>query len=333
MVWLPAHTGQFLDYIERQGERLFALFALACYTGLRRGEIVALLWADLDLDEGVAHIRVAEAGDTKSDRSTRTVPLPAPVVAALHAWRKRQAAERLAFGPGWADTGLVFTKEDGTALPGQWVSVRFETLAYRAGLPPVRFHDTRHGAASLCKVAKLDSKYISALLGHSRTSFTDDTSVTPVPRGDGCRCGGRRVRRAKAGHRTADGIRGYLMYAPGRGRAADRQAGGAAMIGGCAHIARTHAPQSSGQVRHGVARSLAVWPGQAAFAARCTHGRHDPHRSANAVWVRAHPGFKSPSLRRAGVAWSLIFDQLPGWPQYLSRGRPPGTPELALLGR
>ena len=61
------------------------------------------------------------------------------------------------------------------------MSVRFETLAYRAGLPPVRFHDLRHGAASLCKAAGLDTKYIAALLGHARSSFTDDVYVTLFP--------------------------------------------------------------------------------------------------------------------------------------------------------
>src|SRR5579859_7685953 len=83
--------------------------------------------------------------------------------------------------PDWTDTGLLFTRENGTALPPQWVSVRFETLAYRAGLPPVRFHDLRHGAASMCKAAGLDTKFISALLGHSRTSFTDATYVLVFP--------------------------------------------------------------------------------------------------------------------------------------------------------
>ena len=61
------------------------------------------------------------------------------------------------------------------------MSVRFEILAYRAGLPPVRFHDLRHGAASLCKAAGLDTKYISALLGHTRNSFTEDTYVLVFP--------------------------------------------------------------------------------------------------------------------------------------------------------
>ncbi|HEY1005320.1 MAG TPA: tyrosine-type recombinase/integrase, partial [Streptosporangiaceae bacterium] len=99
----------------------------------------------------------------------------------LKAWRAQQAADRLAWGRDWPDTDLVFTREDGTPVPGQWVSVRFETLAYRAGLPPVRFHDLRHGAASLAKAAGLDSKYIAALLGHARSSFTDDVYVTLFP--------------------------------------------------------------------------------------------------------------------------------------------------------
>ncbi|MHB1431400.1 MAG: tyrosine-type recombinase/integrase [Streptosporangiaceae bacterium] len=181
MVWLPQHTGAFLDFLEQTRERLFALFALVAYCGLRRGEVIALQWAEVDLDQAVAHVRHAGDGDTKSDAGTRSVPLPAPVVQAVRAWRKQQAADRLAWGPDWYDTDHVFTREDGVPLTGQWVSVRFETLAFRADLPPVRFHDLRHGAASLAKAAHLDTKYISALLGHSRTSFTDDIYVSLFP--------------------------------------------------------------------------------------------------------------------------------------------------------
>jgi integrase len=180
MVWLPAHTGRFLDYIE--GERLSALFSLTAYCGLRRDEVAGLAWAEVDLDEGIAYVRETGGGDgPKSEAGVRVVPLPPPVVQALKAWRAQQAADRLAWGRDWADTGLLFTREDGAAVPGQWISVRFETLAYRAGLPPVRFHDLRHGAASLCKAAGVDTKLISAMLGHSRTSFTDATYVLVFP--------------------------------------------------------------------------------------------------------------------------------------------------------
>jgi integrase len=112
----------------------------------------------------------------------RAVPLPGPVVQALKAWRPPAGRRPARLGGGdWPDTDLVFTREDGSQIPGQWVSVRFETLAHRAGLPPVRFHDLRHGAASLAKAAGLDSKYIAALLGHARSSFTDDVYVTLFP--------------------------------------------------------------------------------------------------------------------------------------------------------
>jgi integrase len=180
MVWLPEHTGRFLDSIE--GERLFALFCLTAYCGLRRDEVIGLAWAEVDLDQQAATVRQAGGGEgPKSDAGFRAVPLPGRVTAALRTWRRAQLAERLAWGEAWTDTGRVFTREDGTSVPGQWVSVRFETLAFRAGLPPVRFHDLRHGAANQYKAAGLDTKYISAMLGHARTSFTDDVYVTLFP--------------------------------------------------------------------------------------------------------------------------------------------------------
>jgi integrase len=180
MVWLPEHAGRFLDAVA--GERLSALWCLTVFCGLRRDEVIGLAWADTDLENGVIAVRETGGGEgPKSEHGTRAVVLPGRVTAALRAWRRAQLAERLAWGEAWTDTGRVFTREDGTAVPGQWVSVRFETLAWRAGLPPVRFHDLRHGAASLAKAAGLDTKYISAMLGHSRTSFTDATYVLLFP--------------------------------------------------------------------------------------------------------------------------------------------------------
>jgi integrase len=174
MVWTPAQCGQFLDEIEAR--RLYALFHLAAYWGLRRGELAGLAWSDVDLRTRRVHIR----GDVKSEDSDRELIIDQGTADVLGAWRKVQLAERLAWGPAWTDTGLCFTREDGTPVRPGWISERFGTLAARAGLPPVRFHDLRHGAASMQLAAGTPMKVVSEMLGHATYAFTADvyTSVS-----------------------------------------------------------------------------------------------------------------------------------------------------------
>ena len=137
MVWLPYHAGTFLDFIE--GERLYALFCLVAYCGLRRGEAIGLAWGRTGPRPGArVYPGDWDGEDPKSEAGVRAVPLPAVVVAALRAWRKRQMQEKLAWGPDWPETGPGLHPRGWPAIPPQWVSVRHETLAYRAGLPPVR---------------------------------------------------------------------------------------------------------------------------------------------------------------------------------------------------
>lgn len=73
----------------------------------------------------------------------------------------------------------MFTRENGEPLRPEWVSERFGSLAARAGLPPVRFHDLRHGAAAMLHAAGVSMKVISEILGHATAAFTSDvyTSV------------------------------------------------------------------------------------------------------------------------------------------------------------
>ena len=185
MVWTAAQCGAFLDSLEasetpkRPAERLYALYQLAGYSGMRRSELVGLAWADLDLDRRRVHIRQAQVDDaldsTKSDDSDRQIAIDEGTVAVLRGWRKAQLADRVAWGPAWTDSGRVFTREDGTPLRPGWVSQRFGALAARVGLPPVRFHDLRHGAASMLLAAGQPPKVISASLGHATVAFTMDT--------------------------------------------------------------------------------------------------------------------------------------------------------------
>jgi len=184
MVWTAAQCGAFLDSLEasedppRQAERLYALFHVAAYCGLRRSELAGLAWADLDLQRRRVHVRQAQVDDmldsTKSDDSDRQVPIDPGTVEVLKRWRKAQLAERVAWGPAWTDSGRVFTREDGTPLRPGWISTRFVTLAARVGLPPIRFHDLRHGTATMLLAAGQPAKVISKILGHATSAFTMD---------------------------------------------------------------------------------------------------------------------------------------------------------------
>lgn len=176
MVWSRDHCGAFLDSIE--DERLCALFELVAYTGLCRSEVAGLGWADVDLATRRVHVRQAqvddELDDTKSEDSDRIITLDRVRAEALKVWRKVQLAERLAWAGEWTDSGRVFTHEDGTALRPEWISTRFATLVAKAKLPPIRFHDLRHGAATMLLAAGQEPKVISKTLGHSTTAFTMD---------------------------------------------------------------------------------------------------------------------------------------------------------------
>ena len=148
-------------------------------TGLRRGEALALQWADADLDAAVLRVRWTlsrtsaglEVGEPKTERSRRTVPLPRSAVDALQEHRKRSAAEQLAAGPVWERTGLIFITEVGTPLEPRNGLRRFEALAERAWLSGVHLHTLRHSAASLLLAAGTHTKVVQEHLRHS--SYAD----------------------------------------------------------------------------------------------------------------------------------------------------------------
>ncbi|MBF8193042.1 site-specific integrase [Nonomuraea sp. K274] len=187
MVWTPSHTYTFLA--QAATHRLFALYRLIALRGLRRGEAVGLRWKDVDLNAGTAgvHWQITQLGwepvqgRPKTDASDRTIALDEDTVTALRGHRKRQAAERLAAGEAWTNSGFVFTDEIGRPLHPQQVSDHFYQLAFQVGLPPVRLHDLRHGAASLMLAAGVDLKVVQETLGHVSSTFTRDTYTSVYP--------------------------------------------------------------------------------------------------------------------------------------------------------
>jgi integrase len=186
-VWTPAQLAAFLDSV--RPDRLYALWWLAALRGLRRGELAGLRWADLDLNHRQLMILRARTtagyqvfeGPPKSAASMRTVALDRHTIAELHQHTRRQHQERHAAGSRWHDTGYVFTNRHGHPLHPGFLTHRFAALVTAAGLPPVRLHDLRHGAASLAHLAGTDLKTISDQLGHSSIVLTADTYTSVLP--------------------------------------------------------------------------------------------------------------------------------------------------------
>jgi integrase len=95
-------------------------------------------------------------------------------VATLRAWKRKQHRERMEWSGDWNDTGLVFTKEDGSAYHPDTITEEFEKLAFGAHLPPVRLHDIRHHHISQLFAAGYDARIISDRVGHLGSKVTRD---------------------------------------------------------------------------------------------------------------------------------------------------------------
>lgn len=117
--WTPQQAERFREYV--RGDRLYACWLLTL-AGWRRSEVLGLAWSAVDFDAGTVSVAqgrvvVRGAGTTtgapKSERSRRTLPMPADVMAALRTLNAHQKRERLSFGPKWIDTGLIAVNEDG----------------------------------------------------------------------------------------------------------------------------------------------------------------------------------------------------------------------------
>ncbi|MBT2451817.1 site-specific integrase [Streptomyces sp. ISL-43] len=190
MVWTPEHTGLFLDHIAE--DRLYALFHLIAFRGLRRGEACGQRWTDTHLDAGL--ITVAKQlvvngwevyeDDPKTDAGARTIALDSDTVHALRSHRAQQDEDRVEWESAWVETGRVFTHENGELLHPANVTRRFIELYEEIGLPPIRLHDLRHGAATLAHAAGADLKDIQEMLGHSSITITADTYTSLLPEAD-----------------------------------------------------------------------------------------------------------------------------------------------------
>lgn len=193
---IPSVPGRFLTVTEAnavlvaaKGERLEALYHVALGLGLRIGEALGLEWDHVDLAGGRLSVvlnlqRVngkLQLVETKTEKSRRTLAIPAPVLAQLAAHRLRQNDERWQAGTYWQESGLVFTTTLGTPLDASDVSRGFQAFLSRHSLPKVRFHDLRHSCASVLLSLGVGPKVVQEILGHSNIATTMNTYAHVMP--------------------------------------------------------------------------------------------------------------------------------------------------------
>ena len=168
--------------------RLHAAIFLLFMTGLRRGELLALRWRDLDWKEGVLQVRQTLVrarnhnegrtqlvfSDPKTPQSRRTIPIPEECLIALKQHKVRQAEERLMLGPAYEDYGLVFCQPDGRPIDPRNFNRQFCRVLQEAGLPHIRVHDSRHTLATLLLEQGISPKTVQTILGHSSAKITLD---------------------------------------------------------------------------------------------------------------------------------------------------------------
>jgi integrase len=116
----------------------------------------------------------------KSRAGNRELILDDVTAEILRSYHARKAAQKLAAGAAWPDTGLFFVRPDGHPWHPNGVSQRFRRLVTRAALPPIRLHDLRHGAATMALDAGVDIKVVQEQLGHSTSVLTRDTYTSVV---------------------------------------------------------------------------------------------------------------------------------------------------------
>lgn len=178
LIWTPKELVAFLETI--RNDRLFALWHLLAWTGMRRGEVAALRWQDFHLKNSTVAIRRAFALAERRQYLTlpkaaqaRVVELDRPTVGVVRAHRRlvnreRRDRRRKAVG----DHAYVFTTLNGAPLSLNAISSRFRELVTASGLPKIRMHDLRHTHASHLIEAGASVKAVQERLGHSDVIVT-----------------------------------------------------------------------------------------------------------------------------------------------------------------
>lgn len=168
------------------GTALEAPLLIESFTGLRKGELLALKWEDINFEKKTISIErnlicVNSQNiftTTKTESGVRTIAIPDNLVDYLQRHKTKQLRQRIRLGAEYIDNGLVICKPDGGIINPHTFSIAFRDFLIRNNLKRIRFHDLRHTHATLLLIEyNTNVKVVSDRLGHSKVQTTMDFYV------------------------------------------------------------------------------------------------------------------------------------------------------------
>ena len=186
--WNEEDVKQFL--IAAKESEYYPIFYLALFTGMRRSELLALKWSDIDfiysqiyINRSIHHLRNGQTifRQTKSAQGNRTIALPPSATLVLKEYHEKCQSLRLLNGNPLQEDDLVFCHINSNPLLPDTITHAWIKLLRRKGLKNIRLHDTRHTHASLMLKQGIHPKVVQERLGHSSIQITLDTYSHVAP--------------------------------------------------------------------------------------------------------------------------------------------------------